>query len=75
MAEYVRGLDNRESEQSGHNNNDEQQTRGRIRGVDFSMVNYEQRRGPYGNSRSTDGNRYDNGQMQNMDSGQSRENV
>ena len=75
MAEYVRGLDNRESEQSGHNNNAEQQTRGRIRGVDLGAMNYEQRRGPYDNSRSMESGGYDNGGNNNNNSSHGREDV
>lgn len=61
MAEYTRGLDNRENERSGHNNSSDNNTRRRTMGVDFNAVNYEQRRPPYGSSREKDSGMYDNG--------------
>lgn len=75
MAEYVRGLDNRDSEESSHNNNGEHNTRSRIRSVDFNAVNFEQRRGPYGNSGSRNGGRYDDTGNPSQGSGNMREDV
>lgn len=48
MAEYSRGQDNRDNERSGHNNGKENNSRGRMKEVNFNPMNFEQRRKPYG---------------------------
>ena len=51
MAEYTRGLESG-NERSSHNKQPEKSAR-RLQGIDFEVINFEQRRAPYGiNTRS-----------------------